>query len=88
MGWLHVAMIVIVLGLFVKSVHCIEETSELSDSDEIAMFFKNGAYVGTAAFMLHAADEGSGVASVEYQVDGGAWLPYTTTVPFTLPLTT
>ena len=25
------------LGLFVKSVHCIEETSELSDSDEIAM---------------------------------------------------
>src|SRR5690606_1479291 len=44
---------------------------------------ENGAYVGTAAFMLHATDEGSGVASVEYQVDGGAWLPYTTTVPFT-----
>src|SRR5690606_39660651 len=34
------------------------------------------------AFMLHATDESSGVASVEYQVDGGAWLPYTTTVPF------
>jgi len=44
---------------------------------------ENGAYVGTAAFMLHAADEGSGVASVEYQLDGGAWLPYTTTVAFT-----
>ena len=44
---------------------------------------ENGAYIGTAAFMLHASDEGSGVASVEYQVDGGAWLPYTTTVPFT-----
>ncbi len=44
---------------------------------------EDGAYVGTAAFMLHATDEGSGVASVEYQVDGGAWLPYTTTVPFT-----
>src|SRR5690606_28340491 len=44
---------------------------------------ENGAYVGTAAFMLHATDEGSGVASVEYRVDGGAWLPYTTTVPFT-----
>lgn len=44
---------------------------------------ESGAYVGTAAFMLHATDEGSGVASVEYQVDGGAWLPYTTTVPFT-----
>ncbi|MCB7136042.1 OmpL47-type beta-barrel domain-containing protein [Cellulosimicrobium marinum] len=47
---------------------------------------EDGAYVGTAAFMLHAHDEegGSGVASVEYQV-GDQWLPYTTTVPFTEP---
>ncbi|WP_251149758.1 Ig-like domain repeat protein [Cellulosimicrobium sp. Marseille-Q4280] len=47
---------------------------------------EDGAYVGSAAFMLHATDEegGSGVASIEYAVDG-TWLPYTTTVQFTEP---
>ncbi|WP_435737383.1 Ig-like domain repeat protein [Cellulosimicrobium sp. PMB13] len=47
---------------------------------------ENGAYVGSAGFMLHATDEtgGSGVASIEYAVDG-TWLPYTTTVQFTEP---
>ncbi|WP_454042573.1 OmpL47-type beta-barrel domain-containing protein [Cellulosimicrobium sp. Marseille-Q8652] len=47
---------------------------------------EDGAYVGSAGFMLHATDEegGSGVASIEYAVDG-TWLPYTTTVQFAEP---
>lgn len=35
-----------------------------------------GEYVGPAFVRLLATDEGSGVASVEYQIDGGEWLPY------------
>jgi len=45
---------------------------------------EDGAYVGTASLMLHAEDDGSGVASVEYQV-GDQWLPYTAPVAFTEP---
>ncbi|MBD8078639.1 OmpL47-type beta-barrel domain-containing protein [Cellulosimicrobium arenosum] len=45
---------------------------------------EDGAYVGTASFMVTAEDDGSGVASVEYEVDG-QWLPYTTPVAFTEP---
>ncbi|MBE7699512.1 hypothetical protein H9623_04220 [Oerskovia sp. Sa1BUA8] len=39
-----------------------------------------GAYVGSATVTLTATDEGSGVASIEYAVDGGAWTGYTTAV--------
>nr|WP_255371672.1 Ig-like domain repeat protein [Cellulosimicrobium sp. CUA-896] len=46
----------------------------------------HGQYVGSAQVMLHAEDEegGSGVDSIEYQVDG-QWMPYTAPVDFTEP---
>ncbi|WP_405064414.1 hypothetical protein OG474_22920 [Kribbella sp. NBC_01505] len=37
----------------------------------------NGNYVGKATVTVTATDAGSGVASVEYQSDGGAWTAYT-----------
>jgi len=37
----------------------------------------DGNYLGTARVTVTATDAGSGVASVEYQVDGGAWTAYT-----------
>ncbi len=37
----------------------------------------NGAVNGPATITLSATDTGSGVASTEYQVDGGGWQPYT-----------
>ncbi|GAA0598147.1 copper-binding protein [Kribbella sandramycini] len=40
----------------------------------------NGNYVGKASVALTATDAGSGVKTVEYQLDGGAWTPYTTPV--------
>ncbi|OLF13521.1 OmpL47-type beta-barrel domain-containing protein [Actinophytocola xanthii] len=36
-----------------------------------------GNYVDAAVVTLSASDQGSGVASVEYQLDGGAWTAYT-----------
>ena len=36
----------------------------------------SGDYVGSATVSLTATDAGSGVASVEYQLDGGTWTPY------------
>jgi plastocyanin len=36
----------------------------------------SGNYVGSATVSLTATDAGSGVASVEYQLDGGTWAPY------------
>ena len=44
-----------------------------------------GAYVGSAAVTLTASDEGSGVASVEYDLDGAGWAPYTGPVVVTGP---
>ncbi len=43
----------------------------------------DGNYVGTAVVTVTASDEGSGVASVEYQLDGGAWTAYTEPVQVT-----
>lgn len=43
----------------------------------------NGNYVGKATVTVTATDAGSGVATVEYQVDGGAWTAYTTPVEVT-----
>ena len=40
----------------------------------------NGAYLGSALVSLSATDSGSGVASIEYKLDGGAWTRYTTAV--------
>lgn len=42
----------------------------------------NGDYVGSASVAVTATDNagGSGVASIEYQVDGGAWTAYTAPV--------
>ena len=37
----------------------------------------DGNYVGKASVTVTATDAASGVASVEYQVDGGAWTAYT-----------
>ena len=36
----------------------------------------DGAYVGQAEVMLTSTDTGSGVASTEYALDGGAWTAY------------
>ncbi|RSM46980.1 copper-binding protein [Amycolatopsis balhimycina DSM 5908] len=41
----------------------------------------SGNYVGKAVVTVTASDAGSGVASVEYRVDGGAWTAYTAPVP-------
>ncbi|MDX3192959.1 hypothetical protein PV458_31520 [Streptomyces sp. MN03-5084-2B] len=43
----------------------------------------DGSYVGKATVTVTAADTGSGVAAVEYKVDGGAWTAYTAPVPVT-----
>lgn len=37
----------------------------------------DGAYIGSATVNLTAEDDSSGVASVEYSLDGGAYVPYT-----------
>ncbi|WIY00700.1 copper-binding protein [Amycolatopsis mongoliensis] len=42
-----------------------------------------GNYVGKATVTVVASDTGSGVAAVEYQVDGGAWTAYAAPVPVT-----
>ena len=39
-----------------------------------------GNYIGTATVTLTATDAGSGVATVEYSLDGGAFTPYTAPV--------
>ncbi|MDQ3788514.1 MAG: copper-binding protein [Actinomycetota bacterium] len=48
---------------------------------------ENGAYVGSAMVTVTATDNegGSGVASVEYKVDGGAWTAYTSAVQVSTP---
>ncbi|OLF05587.1 hypothetical protein BLA60_35510 [Actinophytocola xinjiangensis] len=40
----------------------------------------DGAYLGSATATLEATDAGSGVGTVEYQLDGGAWTAYTAPV--------
>ncbi|MFE7407628.1 OmpL47-type beta-barrel domain-containing protein [Isoptericola sp. NPDC057559] len=42
----------------------------------------DGAYEGSATVQLHAVDDGSGVASVEYALDGGDYQEYTAPVVF------
>jgi hypothetical protein len=41
---------------------------------------QNGAYVGSAVVTLTATDAGSGVASIEYKLDSGAWTVYASPV--------
>ncbi|MEV4621609.1 family 16 glycoside hydrolase [Asanoa sp. NPDC049573] len=41
---------------------------------------ENGAYIGTATVTITATDTGSGVATVEYSLDGGAFAAYTAPV--------
>ncbi len=41
----------------------------------------DGSYVGSANITLTAVDATSGVQSIEYRVDGGAWWTYATTFP-------
>jgi plastocyanin len=43
----------------------------------------DGDYVGKATVTVVASDTGSGVAAVEYRVDGGAWTAYAAPVPVT-----
>lgn len=40
----------------------------------------DGAYIGMASVTVAATDSGSGVDTVEYALDSGAWQPYTTAV--------
>ena len=42
----------------------------------------DGAYLGSAEVMLSATDDGSGVDSIEYRLDDGAWTAYAD--PFTV----
>ncbi|HEX6356516.1 OmpL47-type beta-barrel domain-containing protein [Actinophytocola sp.] len=44
-----------------------------------------GNYIGSATVTVTAADSGSGVASVEYQVNDQGWNPYTAPVQITNP---
>ncbi|MBQ0903904.1 OmpL47-type beta-barrel domain-containing protein [Micromonospora sp. U21] len=44
---------------------------------------QDGNYIGTATVTVTAADAGSGVETVEYQVDDTSFLPYTQPVPVT-----
>jgi hypothetical protein len=46
---------------------------------------ENGAYVGSAMVTVSAEDAGSGVASVEYKLDSGAWTAYTQAVQVSAP---
>jgi hypothetical protein len=46
---------------------------------------ENGAYVGSAMVTVTASDAGSGVASTEYKLDGGAWTVYTVAVQVSAP---
>lgn len=39
-----------------------------------------GAYIGSAMVTLTASDAGSGVASIEYKLDSGAWTAYSSAV--------
>ncbi|WP_369373790.1 plastocyanin/azurin family copper-binding protein [Promicromonospora sp. Populi] len=45
----------------------------------------DGAYIGSATVNLAAEDDISGVASIEYSVDGGAYVPYSEPVVFDEP---
>lgn len=45
----------------------------------------NGAYIGSAMVTVTATDAGSGVATVEYKLDGGAWTRYTEAVQVSTP---
>jgi uncharacterized cupredoxin-like copper-binding protein len=44
-----------------------------------------GAFVGTATVTVTAADPGSGVDTVEYQIDDTSWVAYTAPVAVTTP---
>ncbi|WP_229074939.1 OmpL47-type beta-barrel domain-containing protein [Actinoplanes sp. DH11] len=44
-----------------------------------------GAYVGTVTATVSATDTGSGVAGIEYQLDGGTWTAYTSPVVISTP---
>ncbi|GAB2479304.1 hypothetical protein GCM10027063_21310 [Promicromonospora xylanilytica] len=46
---------------------------------------ENGAYVGSATVNLAAVDAGTGVASVEYDLDGAGYTPYTDPVVVDTP---
>ena len=45
----------------------------------------DGAYVGSATVTLAATDDGSGVDTVEYSLDGGDWTAYTAPVVVSTP---
>jgi plastocyanin len=45
----------------------------------------SGAYIGSAMVVLSATDSGSGVASIEYALDGGAWTAYSQAVQVSTP---
>lgn len=62
-----------------------DTTAPVVTADVAGQQDADGAYIGSAAVHLTAEDEASGVASVEYSVDGGEYVPYTEPVVFDQP---
>ena len=57
-----------------------EDTTPPTVTAQLAGEQNGGTYVGPVTATLTATDADSGVASIEYQLDGGAWTAYTAPV--------
>ncbi|MET8995637.1 copper-binding protein [Amycolatopsis sp. NPDC004169] len=68
----HTAMV----GEFVVSDGTGDTTAPVVTASVTGERDSSGNYVGSATVSLSATDAGSGVASVEYQLDGGSWTAY------------
>ncbi len=62
-----------------------DTTAPVVTADVAGQQDADGAYIGSATVSLAAEDDDSGVASVEYSVDGGAYVPYAEPVVFDEP---
>ena len=53
-----------------------DTTAPVVTADVAGQQDADGAYIGSATVSLTAEDDSSGVASIEYSLDGGAYVPY------------
>lgn len=60
----------------------LEATGDLTAPVTTAKVDNQGGEVGTVALTLTATDEGTGVASTEYRVNGGEWTAYEMAIQF------